>query len=208
MKNLTLIFIITILSSSMVTSQDIYLPEPDREGGMPLMQALNQRHTSREFSSQKLSSQITGDLLWAACGTTRDTYRTAPSARNFQEIIAYVVTEEGIYLYHEMDHYLEKLIDGDYREFTGTQTFVKDAPLTIVLVADHSRMSNTEGAARTAYAWGDASFISQNIYLYCASASLNTGVRALVDRDLLAEKMQLGEGYEIVFAQSVGYPVK
>ena len=208
MKNLALIFIITILSSSMSTSQDIYLPEPDREGGMPLMQALNTRHTSREFSSKKLSLQITSDLMWAACGTTRGTFRTAPSARNFQEIIAYVVTEEGVYLYNEKDHYLEKLIEGDYREFTGTQTFVIDAPLTIVLVADYSRMGNTEGATRAAYAWGDAAYISQNIYLYCASASLNTGVRALVDRDLLSKKMQLADGFEIIFAQSVGYPVK
>ncbi|MCA1756919.1 MAG: nitroreductase family protein [Bacteroidales bacterium] len=208
MKKLNLLVIMAILTFSNGISQDIILPEPDREGGIPVMLALNLRHSSREFSPEKLPLQVMSDLLWAACGTTRGSYRTAPSARNFQEISAYVVTEEAVYLYHEKDHYLERLVDGDYREFTGTQPFVKDAPLTIVLVADHSRMGNTTGAARTAYAWADASYISQNIYLYCASADLNTGVRALVDREVLAEKMQLGEGYEIVFAQCVGYPVK
>jgi nitroreductase len=208
MRKLILLLIMTLLAFSDGLSQDIIFPEPDREGGIPVMQALNLRHTSREFSHEKLPLQVMSNLFWAACGTTRGSYRTAPSARNFQEIRAYAVTDKAIYLYHEKDHYLEMVLEGDFREFTGTQSFVKDAPLTIVLVADHSRMGNTTGAARTAYAWADAAYISQNIYIYCASAELNTGVRALVDRELLAEKMQLGDGYEIVFAQCVGYPVK
>jgi len=192
----------------MTKTQDINFPEPDREGGMPLMKTLNERHTSRAFSSRELPVELMGNLFWAACGTTREKYRTAPSAVNWQEVRAYAVTKDGIYLYHEQGHYLEKLIEGDFREFAGTQPFVKDAPLTIVLVADYTRMGNIGEEDRLKYSWADAAYISQNIYLFCTSENLNTGVRGLIDRELLSEKMQLDENHKIILAQCVGYPVE
>ncbi|MBN1387019.1 MAG: SagB/ThcOx family dehydrogenase [Bacteroidales bacterium] len=209
MKTILLTLTLSIISISIINAQDIQFPQPDRDGGMPLMKALNLRKTSREFSPRDLTVELMGNLFWAACGTTRGTYRTVPSAVNWQEVRAYAVTKEGIYLYHDRGHYLEKLIDGDFREYTGTQSFVKDAPLTIVLVADYSRMRRemTE-EDRLKYSWADAAYISQNIYLFCASENLNTGVRALIDRDLLREKMQLPDTHRIVLAQCVSYPVE
>jgi nitroreductase len=208
MKTILLTLTLIIVSIGILNAQDITFPEPDREGGMPLMKTLNERHTSREFSSRELPVELMGNLFWAACGTTRGTYRTAPSAVNWQEVRAYAVTKEGIHLYHEKGHYLEKLIDGDYREYTGTQPFVKDAPLTIVLVADYTRMGDISEQDRVKYSWADAAYISQNIYLFCTSENLNTGVRGLIDRDLLSEKMQLDENHKIILAQCVGYPVE
>lgn len=200
----SLIFIIVLTLTSF--SQVIKLPEPDREGGMPLMQALNERHTSREFSDRELPVELLGNLFWAACGQTFETHRTVPSAHNFQEVKAYSIMKDGVYLYDEKDHSLRKLLDGDFREFTGTQAFVKDAPLVIVMVADLSVMTRADENTRIKYAWADAAFISQNIYLFCASEGLNTGVRALINRETLAEKMSLGENQEIILAQCVGYP--
>jgi nitroreductase len=208
MRTIPLTLTIIILSISMIKAQDINFPEPDREGGMPLMKTLNERHTSREFSTRELPVELMGNLFWAACGTTRGTYRTAPSAVNWQEVRVYAVTKDGIYLYHEKGHYLEKLIDGDYREYSGLQGFVKDVPLTIVLVADYTRMGNISEQDRVNYSWADAAYISQNIYLFCASENLNTGVRGLIDRDLLSEKMQLDDNHKIILAQCVGYPVE
>ncbi|HDZ40108.1 MAG TPA: SagB/ThcOx family dehydrogenase [Bacteroidetes bacterium] len=191
----------------MTNAQDIKFPEPDREGGKPLMQALNERHSSREFSTGDLPAELMGNLFWAACGSTRGTYRTAPSAVNWQEIRVYAVTKEGVYLYHEKGHYLEKLIDGDYREYTGLQDFVREAPLNIVYVADYTRMGDRSGQDKLKYSWADAAFIAQNVYLFCASENLNTVVRGLVDREVLAEKLQLDGNHKIVLAQTVGYPV-
>ncbi len=172
------------------------------------MKTLDLRHTSREFSSRELPIDLMGNLFWAACGTTRGEYRTVPSAVNWQEVRAYAVTKEGIYLYNEKGHYLEKLIDGDYREYTGTQAFVRDAPLTIVLVADYTRMGNIDDTGKLKYSWADAAYISQNIYLFCASENLNTGVRALIDREELSEKMKLDNNHKIILAQCVGYTVE
>ena len=208
MRTILLTLTLFIFGISMLNAQDIQFPEPDREGGMPLMKTLNERHTSMEFSSMELPVDLMGNLFWAACGTTRGKYRTVPSAVNWQEVRAYAVTKDGIYLYNEKGHYLEKLIDGDYREYTGTQAFVKDAPLTIVLVADYTRMGNIDDTEKLKYSWADAAYISQNIYLFCVSENLNTGVRGLIDREILSEKMQLDDNHKIILAQCVGYPVE
>jgi nitroreductase len=206
MKAFLLLLVLSIFTLSITDAQDINFPEPDREGGKALMQTLNERHTSRQFSSEDLTVGLMGNLFWAACGSTRGTYRTAPSAVNWQEVKAYAVTKDGIYLYHDKGHYLEELIKGDFREYAGLQDFVKDAPLTIVLVADYTRMGNITEEEKVKYSWADAAYISQNIYLFCASENLNTGVRALIDREVLAEKMQLDDTHRIILAQCVGYP--
>jgi nitroreductase len=68
---------------------------------MPLMQALNARHSTREFSSRKLPLQVLSNLLWAAFGVNRPESgkRTAPSAMNWQETDIYIATADGLYVY-------------------------------------------------------------------------------------------------------------
>jgi len=56
------------------------------------------------------------------------------------------------------------------------------------------------------WAGADTGFISENVYLFCASEGLATVVRANVDRPKLAEVMKLGPNQKITFAQTVGYP--
>jgi len=51
----------------------------------------------------------------------------------------------------------------------------------------------------------DAGYISQNIYLFCASAGLATVVHE-TDRTGLREALHLKPGQKIIIAQSVGYP--
>ncbi len=65
--------------------------------------------------------QVLSDLLWAACGINRsDTgKRTAPSARNWQEIDIYVATEEALYLYDAKAHHLLPILQEDIRADTG-----------------------------------------------------------------------------------------
>ena len=70
----------------------INLPAPDKRGGLPLMQALAKRRSTREFARKPLPPPALSSLLWAAFGVNRrDGGRTAPSAINAQEIDVYVV---------------------------------------------------------------------------------------------------------------------
>lgn len=200
-----LTFVLAVTSAQAQTA--ITLPAPSKTGGKPLMQALNERKTTREFGAKELSPEVLSNLLWAAFGINRsDGRRTAPSAMNWQEIDIYVVTAKGAYLYDPKAHTLKLQVEGDLRAATGSQPFVVSAPLNLVFVADLTKMGNgqREGKERTAMA--DTGFIGQNVYLFCASEGLVTVVRGLVDRDTLAPALKLRPDQFITLAQSVGYP--
>ncbi len=184
------------------------LPEPNMKGGMPLMEALSMRQTQREFSDRELPDHVLSDLLWAAFGVNRPESgkRTAPSAMNLQEIDIYVALAGGLYLFRPEEHDLQKISGDDIRSKTGSQDFVAGAPVNLVFVADYSRMTRGSDADKDFYSATDTGFISQNVYLYCASEGLATVVRGWVDREALAKTMGLREDQKIILAQTVGYP--
>jgi hypothetical protein len=212
-KTTILTFTLALVLAAGLAAQDmaaIQLPKPQTEGGLPLMQALARRATSRDFAAEPLPAQILSDLLWAAWGINRpeSKKRTAPSAMNWQEIDLYVVMEKGIFLYDAAAHALKPVVAGDFRPQAGRQEFVKTAPLTLLFVADTARMGQAPAEKREIFAWTDSAFISQNVYLFCASAGLATGVRASLDAPALAKAMKLPAGQIITMAQSVGFPKK
>ena len=100
----------------------IKLPPPVTQGGKPLMQALKERHSDREFSPEKLPLQTLSNLLWAADGMNRPGKRTAPWARNWQEIDIYVALPEGLYLYDAGSSTLKPVLAKDIRALTGLQS--------------------------------------------------------------------------------------
>ncbi len=187
----------------------IKLPKPQMTGGMPLMEALKARQTQREYSSEKLSEQMLSNLLWAAFGVNRPDSgkRTAPTAMNMQEIDIYVATADGLYLYDAKENALITILSEDIRAATGPQLFVKDAPVNLVFVADFAKMRGPE-ESKVFYSATDTGFISQNVYLFCASEGLATVVRGYVERDELAKVMKLRDDKKIILAQTVGYPKK
>jgi nitroreductase len=187
----------------------IELPKPQMEGGKPLMQALKERKTSREFSSEKLPPQVLSNMLWAANGINRpDGKRTAPTARNKQEIDVYVALEQGLYLYDAKANILVPVLAEDVRAATGKQPFVKDAPVNLVFVADYAKMGDMPVDQKDFYAATDTGYVSQNVYLYCASEGLATVVRGMVDRPACQAAMKLRSDQKIILAQTVGYPKK
>jgi nitroreductase len=197
------------LPAASVRSQNgIPLPAPRLEGGRPLMAVLKDRRSTREFKSDSLSRQVLSDLLWAACGVNRPdrNLRTAPSAVNWQEIDVYAALPGGLFRYDAAKHGLEPVLSEDIRSATGLQPFVGTAPLNLVYVADFSRMARGPEENRDSWAWADAAFVSENVYLFCASEGLGTVVRAMVDRPALAAKMGLRPEQKIILAQTVGYP--
>jgi SagB-type dehydrogenase family enzyme len=191
----------------------IKLLPPDLKSGKSLMQSLQERKTSRLFSTTKLPIQILSNLLWAACGVNRPESgkRTAPSARNWQEVDVYVAMEEGLYLYNAKAHELEPVLKNDLRKNTTgflqpSRLSVAGAPVQLIYVADFAKMGfGVDEEDRIIYSAAGAGFISQNVYLYCASEGLATGVRGMVDRDALSKEMKLRSNQKIILVQAVGY---
>lgn len=186
----------------------IQLLPPQTEGGKPLMQALKERKSVREFGDRELPLQVISNLLWAADGINRPDsgFRTAPSSRNMQEIDIYVATAEGLYLFDAKANMLVPVLAQDIRGSTGKQSFVENAPLNLIFVADHAKMSNLTADEKDFYSATDTGFISQNVYLFCASEGLVTVVRGLINKLSLTRAMKLRPGQTIILAQTVGYP--
>jgi nitroreductase len=187
----------------------VQLPSPQTTIGRPLMQALKDRKTTREFSPEKLPAQVVSNLLWAAFGVNRPDSgrRTAPSAMDWQETDIYVATADGLYIYDAQENQLAPVLREDVRALTGTQSFVKDAPLNLVYVADLAKTRGSS-AERDLFVAADTGFIAQNVYLFCASEGLATVVRGSIDRPALSKALRLRPDQRIVLAQTVGYPKK
>lgn len=191
------------------TPRPIELLKPSMGSGSPLSQLLWKRRSSREFSPEPLSMEVLSYMLWSAFGINRsDGKRTAPTARNRQEIDIYVATAQGLYLYDAKMNLLNPILSEDIRGMTGRQPFVKEAPVNLIYVVDYSKMGSTSNEERDLYSAAATGCISQNVYLYCASEGLATVVRAMIDKPALASVMKLRPDQKIILAQSVGYPKK
>ncbi|QOY92017.1 nitroreductase family protein [Paludibaculum fermentans] len=184
------------------------LPKPRTEAGKPLMRALAERQTIRLYTDRTLPPQTLSDLLWAAFGVNRTQSqkaglgRTAPSARNRQEIDLHLALSDGVYVYDAEPHRLRMVAQGDIRARTGPEAAAK-AAVTILYVADAAKA----GGGAPAFAAVDAGFIGQNVYLFAASEGLGAWFRATIpDAKSLAETLKLRGDQQILFVQTVGYP--
>jgi nitroreductase len=217
MKKRILIFMAIVFSTSLfisISAQDIALPAPNKTGGKPLMQALNERQSTRSFTKDNLTQQQLSDLLWAGWGFNRSDQkkRTAPSSMNVQEIDVYVALPTGLYLYFAESNMLKQINNKDIRKLCGTQDFVAEAALNLVYVADLGKLKKKEGdpikESDLLSSYANTGFIAQNIYLYCASENLGCVIRGSVPKDKLAPEMGLRSNQVIILSQTVGIPKK
>jgi hypothetical protein len=125
---------------------------------------------------------------------------------NAQEIDVFVALPTGAYRYDAAAHQLDLVAGSDVRRVTGYQDFVDEAPLDLVFVADHTRMSLVPAGQREAYAYVAAGAIAQNVYLYAANSGLATVIRAWIDRDAIANSLGLTHDQQVLLSQTVGYP--
>ena len=187
--------------------ETIKLPEVQKTGGMSLMEALQNRQSQQSYSSKDLTLQQMSNLLWAAYGINRPNgYRTVPSARAAHEYEIYIIKPEGWYVYDAKGHTILKMGTEDLREFAGTQAFVKTAPVNLVFVADMEKMASFNEEMQKFYSAADAGYISQNVYLWCASEGLATIVRGQIDKPKAKEVLKLRPNQQVILAQTVGYP--
>lgn len=201
--------------------QPIMLPKPVKEGGKPLMEALQERRTTRNISPKPLPEQMLSNLLWAANGVNREAGpfgkpgRTAPSASNSQEIDLYVALPQGVYLYEAVPHRLVPIVAGDFRRRAGRGS-AQTAPVTIFYVVDRSRYdlgprqpdrSIGDPEVQKSYYYTDTGFIAQNVYLFAASEGLAAWFHNC-DKENTAQEFRLRPEQSVLFAQSVGFPAE
>ncbi len=212
MRNFLVLMTALLLATSIQAQglKVIKLNAPSKDRGSSIMKALADRHSTREFSTQKLSLQDLSDLLWAANGVNRaDGRRTAATARNNQDIDVYAVMEEGAYLYDAKAHELKPVAEGDFRDLIADrQASVKDAPVSLLIVSDISRFTGL--AVDMQKEWGalDAGIVSQNIMLFASGCGFVTVPRAYMKKDELKKALKLSDTQIPMLNNPVGYPKK
>ena len=189
------------------TLSPIQLKAPEKKAGLSVMETLANRHSTREFSNKKLTLQELSNLLWAANGINRPEkgMRTAPSAMNAQEVDVYVCMEEGAFLYDAKSNQLQPVIQEDLRGLVGgKQTFVKNAPVVLLMVSDLSKLPGGNSEQTKLMAAIDAGIVSQNISIACSGLGLITVPRASMEKEALAQKLKLKSTQLLLMNNPVG----
>lgn len=196
-----------LLFSLTAGAQDtVKLPTPNKsKTTMSVMDALSKRQSVRSFSDQALTDEQLSLLLWAANGINRDDgRRTAPTAMNRQDIQVYVCRQDGAFLYDAKGHALLRVSTQDLRPLVAgsRQPFVKDAPVSLLIVSDQ-RQFGPQGSAD--FGRIDAGYVSQNIYLAATAMGLGTVARAMMEREQLAKALALSPEQLLLLNHPVGY---
>ena len=213
------IIALAMTASLTVPAQEKKLPAPAFTGGMPMTEVVAARRSVREFdSSREINDSTLGQLLWMSVGVNRPAAtpsasgaasgRSNPTARNWQEIRAFVFGKNGVWEYRPVSHTLVLVKEGDHRSLVAgtksfSQDFVMDAPCSIVFVADMTRLP--EGGHVRSMALVDAGIACENLNLACVSEGVATVPRATMDVAGLSELLGLTELQIPVMNNPVGY---
>lgn len=185
------------------------LPEPSREGGLPLHEAIAARRSTRTYGSRKLTDAEVGQLLWAGQGITSPRgFRTAPSAGALYPMFLYYADDVALWRYEPRRHGLAKVLDGDVRAEIARagleQAPLKRAPGIIIVVAKPAINAVKYGGRAERYCMLEAGHIGQNILLTAEALGLGAcPIGAFRDGDVL-DVLELGDDYLPLYLIPVG----
>jgi nitroreductase len=178
-KFLPFIAVCLFLSFSLAQA-DENLPAPQKDGGIGLFSALKMRASapSGDFPDGDVSREELSTILWAASGLNRGVSGwTVPMSRGKEPYCRiYVADNKGVSLYDWRSHSLLALSSDNIKARLGGQSFVKNAPLVLILVSDGKILSEfKDDAVAWEFAQVLAGAMTQDIYL--AAANYGLGAR-------------------------------
>jgi SagB-type dehydrogenase family enzyme len=195
---------------------------PEKDGGMPLWQAINRRRSVRSFGDTTLKKAALSQLLWASQGITMQSMgyelRAAPSAGALYPVETYLVInnaeeiDPGIYHYGVENHELEQLKLGDFREEVARaaldQGMAFSANVVFIWTAVFARSKWKYNQRAYRYVYLDAGHIAQNLALAAVSLRLGTcQIAALYDEEVNSLLEVDGEEESVLYMTVVGSPL-
>ena len=196
MKKFILGVLVAMITVNSAQALDKQLPQPDKNGGMPLMEALQQRRSRKFFVNKDINDKTLSNILWAAYGTNdNERHRTIPTAMNQKELEIYVADKNGVWLYDADNNSLQQISDENILKAFITQDYMENAPLVLIYTGN-KESDYVEMHAGSAY---------QNVGLYAASAGLNAVVRGYFDKEQVAKLIKLPENKKVIITQAIGW---
>lgn len=192
---------------------EINLPAPRSEGKMSLEAAIAARRSVRSFTSQEVTLEEIGQLLWAAQGITgpKEYLRAAPSAGGCCPLEFYVCRKDGIWHYRPQGHRLILHRPGDIRaslaEAAWNQNYIAQAPVTFAIGAVFSRTTRRYGdRGRTRYVPMDVGHAAENLLLQAVALGLASVPIGAFDDAAVARVLSLPPEEEPLYLLPVGHP--
>ena len=196
MKKFILGVLVAMITVNSAQALDKQLPQPDKNGGMPLMEALQQRRSGKFFVNKDINDKTLSNILWAAYGTNdNEGRRTIPTAMNQKELEIYVADKNGVWLYDADNNSLQQISAENILKAFSSQEYMETAPLVLIYTGNNES-NYVEMHAGSAY---------QNVGLYAASAGLNAVVRGYFDKEQVAKLIKLPENKKVIITQAIGW---
>ena len=196
MKKFILGVLVAMITVNSAQALDKHLPQPDKNGGMPLMEALQQRRSGKFFVNKDINDKTLSNILWAAYGTNdNEGHRTIPTAMNQKELEIYAADKKGVWLYNADNNSLQQISDENILKAFSSQDYMENAPLVLIYTGN-KESDYVELHAGSAY---------QNVGLYAASTGLNAVVRGYFDKEQVAKLIKLPENKKVIITQAIGW---
>ncbi len=208
-KLMVFALLLVCVSSTFASEGDIKLPDPEKSGGIGVLDAISARQSARDLVDEELSLEQLSTLLWVAGGVNRDSGNlTYPTASNIQDMIIFVFMKSGTYRYEPSTHTLVLIAEGDNRALTGGQPFVAKAAVDLLYIQDAGKWSAIgrkippEVILNCGFAHAGLSM--QGVYLYAASQGWGARTRMNFDREGLTKLLGLTDKHKFTLMQCVG----
>ena len=209
MKKLFVLFVLFSLLTSASFAADVKLPEPEKTGGIGILDAVAARQSASDFVDEEISLQQLSTLLWVAGGINRPEGKiTFATALNTQDMIIFVFMRDGTYRYNPTEHSLTLIKEGDNRLLTGSQPFVARAAVDLLYIQDTEKWPKVGRKIPAAdilnCGFAHAGLSMQGVYLYAASQGWGARTRMNFDKEKLTELLGLTEQHNFTLMQCVG----
>ena len=214
---LSLLLVFFSFGGFMNRKEVISLPSPNTKGNVSLEEAINKRHSVRNFLNKDIRIEKLSQILWVAYGIKKNSLdaissasRTVPSAGACYPFEIYVVKKDGLFLYIPKGHRIEKVLNEDLRKELANaclgQYFISEAPVSVIICFNEERISYKYGRRGRRYGNFEAGHIAQNIVLKAVTLDLGSVPIGAFDEGKVKTLLQLPDVLEPVYILPIGYP--
>ena len=203
---------------TIITGQAIALPKPKPSGFMSVEETIAKRRSIRDYTQGPLSLEEVSQLLWAAQGITDPASgkRAAPSAGMTYPLEIYLAIGKegvkdlplGVYNYIPRNHSIIKILDDDVKyplqEAALGQSWVGEAPVTLVIAAIYERTTDRYGDRGIRYVYTEVGHVAENVFLQAVALNLGTVPIGAFNDDDLQKVLGLPKDVKPIYIMPVG----
>jgi len=204
---ITVMAVATFAEEKTSQDKDILLQQPGDSIEMPLIKALKNRKSTRDFKNEEIGIDKLSAILWAGFGINRENGKhTAPMAFEKDFIKLYVYSNSGVYLYMPAENKLKWISDEKAKARIVKQSQAADAAYVILITGDPSKMPfYLKKDQKETMVHANSGCVAQNIYLMASALNLGTCMMGYFNEKGIKETITLTKNEIPLYIMPVGF---